>query len=323
MSLTYRNPVYSGYFADPFVFRHDGIYYAIGTGPVEDESFVFPMLRSVDFVDWNQIGPAMPRLDANMGTDYWAPELAFDAGVFYLYYSVGIGDRGHHLRVAKSSSPTGPYSDIGPLMERGEAPFTIDASPFKDDDGRWYLYYAVDFIDTAEGRPGTALVVDRLEEMTRLAGMPRTVLRARYDWQRYQAERSMYGAVWDWHTLEGPCVRKKNGLYYCLYSGGNWQNETYGVDFGVADHPLGPFMDAGAEAPRVLRTVPGRVLGPGHNSVIEGPDGRDYIVYHAWDVAGTARRMCIDPLEWTEEGPQCLGPTWTPQTIGSPSPHTA
>ena len=32
---TYTNPVYSGYFADPFVWRHKGEYYAVGTGTVE------------------------------------------------------------------------------------------------------------------------------------------------------------------------------------------------------------------------------------------------------------------------------------------------
>ena len=36
----------------------------------------------------------------------------------------------------------------------------------------------------------------------------------------------------------------------------------------------------------------------------------------AWDKDMKARRMCIDRLEWTSEGPRCLGPTWTPQTLG-------
>jgi len=44
----------------------------------------------------------------------------------------------------------------------------------------------------------------------------------------------MYGRVWDWHTLEGPFVRKHDGRYYCFYSGGRWETESYGVDYGVA-----------------------------------------------------------------------------------------
>jgi hypothetical protein len=37
---TYTNPVYKGYFADPFVWQHEGVYYAIGTGAAEAEGTV-------------------------------------------------------------------------------------------------------------------------------------------------------------------------------------------------------------------------------------------------------------------------------------------
>ena len=138
-------------------------------------------------------------------------------------------------------------------------------------------------------RAGTALMVDRLEGMTKLAGVGRVVLRAHHDWQRFLANRPMYGEIYDWYTLEGPCVRKHAGRYYCFYSGGRWETENYGVDYGVADNVLGSYSDAGNEAePRVLRSRPGRVLGP---------DGQtEYIVYHAWDTNMEARQMCLEPL---------------------------
>ncbi len=316
MPLTYTNPVYPAYFADPFVFRHGNAYYAVGTGASDVPSRVCPMMRSLDLVNWETLGACLARLPEAYGTDYWAPEIAYSDGQFYLYYSVGFGDRGHHLRVATSNRPEGPYIDSGALSDSDVRPFAIDGSPFRDDDGEWYLYYATDFTDATEGRPGTALAVDRLIDMTALAGQPKTVLRASRDWQRYQAERPMYNDLWDWHTLEGPSVVKRGGLYYCFYSGGNWQNDTYGVDFCVAEHPLGPFVGAELDCPRVLKTVPGQVFGPGHNSVVTGPDGvTDFIVYHAWDAGATARRTCIDPLEWTAEGPRCMGPSWTEQQI--------
>jgi GH43 family beta-xylosidase len=68
---------------------------------------------------------------------------------------------------------------------------------------------------------------------------------------------------------------------------------------------LGQYSDAGNEhEPRVLHTVPGELIGPGHNSIVRGPDGDDYIVYHAWDAKMTARRMFIDRLVWTSNGPR-------------------
>jgi hypothetical protein len=36
-------------------------------------------------------------------------------------------------------------------------------------------------------------------------------------------------------------------------------------------------------------------------------------VYHAWDLAQTARRMCIDRLDWVDGKPSTPGPTWTDQ----------
>ncbi len=74
---------------------------------------------------------------------------------------------------------------------------------------------------------------------------------------------------------------------------------------------MGPYSDEEAESgPRVLHTVPGQMLGPGHNSITIGPDAEtDYIIYHAWDKDMTARQMCVDRLLWTPDGPRCGGPT--------------
>ena len=88
---------------------------------------------------------------------------------------------------------------------------------------------------------------------------------------------------------------------------------------------LGPYVDTGSEdGPRVLRSIPGHVLGPGHCSVSLGPDDASrYLVYHAWDPALTGRRMCIDELHFTAAGPRSPGPTWTPQTIAAAPAHRA
>lgn len=320
--ITYTNPVYPEYFADPFAWQFEGSYYAIGTGADEASGHVharvFPLLKSPDLVHWEAAGRALERLPVSFGDTYWAPEIAWHDGKFYLYYSVGHADKEHQLRVAISDTPLGPYRDVaGPLVDPQECPFAIDAHPFRDDDGQWYLFYARDFLELDEGRAGTALAVARLESMTRVAREWNVVLRAQFDWQRFLARRPMYGGIYDWHTLEGPFVRKRNGRYYCLYSGGRWETDTYGVDFAVADLPMGPYRDTGnAAGPRVLRTAPGRALGPGHNSVVLGPDGRtDFMIYHAWGPDMKARRLCIDPIEWTTDGPRCPGPTTIPQKI--------
>lgn len=288
-ALQTPGPLYDGYFADPFVLLHAGTYYAYGTGSVVDGR-VFEVLSSPDLRRWTSCGGALEPVTSEP-RDYWAPEVAFHDGTFYLYYSVGIGDKEHHLRVATSASPTGPFVDAGVNLTPDE-PFAIDPHPFRASDGQWYLYYARD--DLESERPGTVLAAAPLHGMTRL-GEGVTVLRASGDWQRYQAGRAMYGGVYDWHTLEGPFVLERGGKFHLLYSGGAWTGEGYGVGYAVAEHPLGPFHEPHPGA-AVLRSG-GGLIGPGHASVTER-EGQDVLIFHAWDAGHTKRQLHTAPLRW-------------------------
>jgi GH43 family beta-xylosidase len=315
----YKNPIYDQYLADPFVLHHDDRYYAYGTSSLSHEGWAFPVLYSTDLVNWKQHGWA---LIPPGGDDFWAPEVAYHDGIFYMYYSAhGIDGHDHQLRVATSTSPLGPFTDAGRVLVPNE-PFTIDAHPFQDQDGQWFLFYSQDFLKLeGEYRVGTGIVVDRMLDMFTLAGEPRVVIRPYADWQLFEEQRSIYGAVYDWHTIEGAALRRHNDRYYCFYSGGAWAHDNYGISYVVADHVLGPYRLPSENQPILLRSVPGHVIGPGHNSFTESPDGtQEYIVYHAWDPEMTARRMCIDRLNWNNGQPVIDGPTWTPQLLAKPIP---
>jgi arabinan endo-1,5-alpha-L-arabinosidase len=319
-AATYTNPVYAGNVPDPTVIRHKGYYYVFGTTGKSrlEDGRIFTVLKSKDLVNWEKLGGALVPPTTDRKYQYWAPDVTYHKGKFYLYYSMGIAEQENfELRVGISDNPEGPYVDFGQkLVDCENNRFTIDSYPFRDDDGQWYLFYARNFTNDVPGvHPGTAIVVDRLIDMTRLAGECQVVVRARHDWTLYEANRRMdvYGRTFNWHTIEGPCVLKRGGKYYCFYSGSNWQSANYGADYVVADKPMGPYRDQGTY-PRVLRGVPGKVRGPGHHSITTGPDGKtQYIIYHAWDPGMKARQLCIDKLVWTPEGPRCEGPTWTPQ----------
>jgi len=314
--LRHQNPVYSEYFADPFVWKTGDTYYAIGTGEEEANGCrastraVLPVLRSADFHHWEHAGKALIRPDAALGENFWAPAIAAAEGQFYLYYSVGHGDKNHQLRVAAAECPEGPYTDLDvALINPDECSFAIDPHPFQDEDGKWYMFFSRDFLDASGARrAGTALAAAPMKSMTQLEGTPKEILRAHADWQRFQADRLMYGRKWDWHTLEGPCVWRHEGRYYCFYSGGCWENETYGVDYGIAEKVMGPYTDSGNESgPRVLMTQPARLRGPGHNTLVRGPDEETtFIAYHAWDEAMRKRQMFLSELIWTPEGPRMM-----------------
>src|SRR5918994_84112 len=246
----YRNPVHPDYFADPFVLRDHQGYVAYGTGRMV-AGRAFEVLVSEDLVSWRPAGGALEPVAPELGSDYWAPEVCRRDGAWWMYYSVGHGDRGHHLRVAVADHPTGPFRDQGVNLTPEER-FAIDPSPFQASDGNWYLYYARDVLDG--DRVGTMLAVDRLPTTSRLAGEPRGVLTPTGDWQIYLRDREMYGRRYDWHTLEGPFVRQRGDRFVLTYSGGNWNEAGYGVGWATADHPLGPWTEP-PEAPRLLQTV--------------------------------------------------------------------
>ncbi len=315
MPENYTNPVYSHYFADPFVLRFQDQYFAYGTAPQAEERWVFPVLQSSDLIHWQNMGWALKRPSGAL--ECWAPEVAYDGHSFYMYYSAsGIGGNDHQLRVAISHSPLGPFEDADVVLVPDQ-PFSIDPHPFQDEDGQWYLFYARDFLPPeVHDFVGTGIVVDRLVSMTELAGAPRLVVRPHAAWQLFESERSIYGAQYDWHTIEGPAIRQHASKYYCFYSGGAWRKPNYGVSYVIADHPLGPYhLPDGSEHP-IFASVPGQVLGPGHNSFIASPDwSEELIVYHAWDAAMTARLMRIDRLNWQDERPVLSGPTWESQPV--------
>jgi GH43 family beta-xylosidase len=232
---TYQNPVYDQYMADPFVLHDGDRYYAYGTAGLMPDGRQFRVLESDDLATWKMRGGALIPTGQ---TAYWAPEVAISDGIYYMYYSSGgEGGLNHQLHVATSRSPLGTFRDKRILTPN--EPFAIDPHPFRDANGDWYLFYSRDFLTlNGDYRVGTGIVVDRLLDMTTLAGDPRPVVRPFADWQLYEAQRSMYGAIYDWYTIEGAATRVHDGRYYCFYSGGAWQRENYGIGYVVADQSL-------------------------------------------------------------------------------------
>ncbi len=309
---TYRNPVYDGYFADPFVHavgrRLPGVRDRRSRRRANVRGPAFGRPGAMDARRGRHGGRSRPSSATTAGLQRWWQA----DGQFWLYYSVGFGDRRHHLRVATASSPLGPFRDLGVNLTPDEL-FAIDPHPFRDVDGRWYLYYARDVL--TGDRVGTHLAVAEMVTMAELSARGQPVLAPTADWQIFERARSIYDGTHDWHTLEGPNVRRHDGIYYCIYSGGSYLGEGYHAAWASAPHPLGPWTEPPADRSQLLATVPGRVRGPGHNSVVSTNGGTDMLVYHAWNAAGTRRQMCIDPLLWDADGPHTPGPSWTKQLL--------
>jgi beta-xylosidase len=294
-------PAYPGYFADPFVLRlPDGGYVAYGTNEIVDGSGAFEALTSPDLIGWRSRGTVLPKLPPDSGDQYWAPEVSFADDAYWMYFSIGHGIAGHHIRVARSESPLGPFVDLGVNLTPDER-FAIDPHPFVDDDGSRYLFFARDVLEGE--RVGTHLAVAPMPSPTELGAIVPALAPSAH-WQLYEAGRDMYGARYDWHTLEGPSVVRRHGRYWMTYSGGAWTGPGYGVSWAVAESPLGPWADGTGT---ILSTSDG-LIGPGHNSLVVTPAGEDAIAFHAWNAAGTARRMFLRRIHFEPAGPRVGAP---------------
>jgi GH43 family beta-xylosidase len=316
IETTYLNPVHDRPCADPYVLKYLNEYWCYCTG-IWYDGLCFGVLHSRDLLHWREVGGAMERLNKE-ATCYWAPEVIYDNGRFLMYYSVG-NEESMEIRLAIAKHPQGPFIDAGRGLTSEQ--FAIDPHVFKDGDGTWYLFYATDFLEHTH--IGTGTVCDVLVDEFTLEGNPRPVTRARFDWQVYDPQRAEKGGV-RWHTVEGPFVLKRKNIYYQMFSGGNWKNKTYGASYATSDSILRDDewkqIADGERVLPILQTVPGQVVGPGHNSATRGTDNLEtYCVYHRWADDNSARVLAIDRMDWAGERMFVVGPSTTPQPAPNPA----
>jgi beta-xylosidase len=302
---TFTNPVWETNFPDPFVLRA-GAYHAYATN---GSGANIQTLRSRDLVEWEQGPDAMPQLAPwVMPGRTWAPEvLAREDGTYVLYYTASsLDDATQCIGRAVSDSPEGPFVDGHevPFICQIEEGGSIDASPFRDEDGSLYLYWKND---------GNAIGVDthiyaqRLsEDGLELEGEPRRLFRQ--------------DAAWEGDLVEAPFMWRREGRYYLFYSANAFASDLYAEGYAVCEGPMGPCEKA-PENP-ILESE-GRVAGPGHAHLFEDGAGETWMVYHAWpsDAIGSeipGRNMWLDRLVWEDGKPVVKGPTKGPQ----PAPQT-
>ncbi|RKX36623.1 MAG: 1,4-beta-xylanase, partial [Verrucomicrobia bacterium] len=126
--------------ADPFVLKHEGIYYLYCTAENHLTDTGIPVYTSTNLIDW--IGPcgagehglALHEDDVWGDTWFWGGDVIEKDGKFYMYATVE-----EHLVAAVSDSPLGPFTQA--VKEPMHWTKEIDASVFTDDDGKHYIYY--------------------------------------------------------------------------------------------------------------------------------------------------------------------------------------
>ena len=305
----YVNPIIDADFPDPAVIlAPDNFYYAYATQTLRDGEWInIQVARSADLVRWEHLGDALPEKPSWAGTtqDYWAPSVIYDGTTYYMYYSATPDAHregpDHALAVATSTSPAGPFVDMGQPLLFGNGFEYIDPMAYDDPiTGKHLLYWGSGFqpikvqelaADRMSFAPGS-IPIDLVWPNPVKGAFPRLV--------------------------EASWVIRHDEFYYLFYSGDNCcgPDAEYGVMVARSPNATGPFetLEEARGVPHSLMLFKSeRWLAPGHNSIVTDKAGQVWIVYHAVDVdrprqrqedeINSRRILLIDRIEWRDGWP--------------------
>lgn len=282
--VTYRNPVIPGDFADPSVIRVGDTYYAAGTS--SEWGPAYPIYTSKDLVNWDYVGPVFQRLpDWTMGS-YWAPELFYRNGTFYVYYTARRkSDRHSYIGVATTHDLRKGFTDQGLLIEwTSEA---IDAFVIEDA-GKLYISWKAYGLDKGKDIEilGAQLSTDGLKVVGKAFPM-------------LKAERNN----WEAGGAEGQAIFKRGRYYYITYSGNSCCGAqcNYQVGLARAETLQGPW-EKYAGNPVLVSDESWKC--PGHGTVVTTPDNRYFYLHHAYnatDFTQVGRQGVLSELVWNEK----------------------
>ncbi len=299
-TTTYRNPVIAGDFCDPSVILVGDTYYATGTS--SEWAPHYPLYTSKDLVNWEQIGHVFEKMPEWTSGSFWAPELYYHKGTFYVYYTARRkADGVSVIGVATTDDPKKGFTDRGIIREWGSE--AIDGFVFKDDDGK--LYFSWKAYGLERNREVALMACEMSEDALKLTGEPFEMLKA--DGKPISAE--------------GQVMTRRGEWYYLFYSsqGCCGRDCDYQLEVARAKNLKGPWETCPANP--IL--AGGDVWKcPGHGTLVTLPDKRSYFLYHAYNVKEnvyTGRQGLLDELVWQENGWPCFASGRTPSaTAASP-----
>jgi beta-xylosidase len=310
-------PIFTDNFPDPHVIEHQGEYIAYST----NDGINLPMLTSRDLVYWTRVMrtddprkglDGMPTLAAWVKEGFtWAPEVMKVGERWLLYYTANYRARDVQcIGVAVADNPKGPFRDGSrePLVCQFDLGGSIDANPFRDADGKLYLYWKSD-----GNRLGKRTVIwgqELAADGTKLAGKPVGLVED--------------DKPWEWRLVEAPAMVRSPAGHRLFFSAAffGWDPKErfsrYATGYATCAGPLGPCTDA-PENP-ILNSFSDReagcLSGPGHPSIFQAR-GRSYIAFHAWAAtrgcqkAKDERYLYVAPLYW-RDGKPLLGKSLRP-----------
>ena len=298
---TYTNPVTTGSWADPTIWRSGDTFYTYSTM----SSSVKKMMTSTDLVHWtNSDVPFTDATNSSLvayGSSRWAPDVV-KIGVKWMMYITCRNDSSSGIAALSANYPEGPFSLVGRITYSGNTGIkdSIDPEVVLDPEtGKVWLFF---------GSTGKMHRVELNSAGTALAEGAQYVHVAGLDVNQNSARDKVF---------EGAYLYRRDGWWYLFASAAQYWNYTYKVGVGRSRTIDGEFLDRqgrkmtdGYATPVITSASGDRLFGPGHNGeIFTDSYGHDYILYHCHDASAgndDKRYLMLQELLWDSEGWPCV-----------------
>ena len=279
--MEFLNPIVEGYYADPEARVYNNVYYIYVTRSFTafEDQMNLEVFSSTDLKQWEKHEGIVAMEDfPYIQKAVWAPTVIEKDGKYYLVFAsndIQNEEEEGGLEIAVSDCPEGPFRGyLGhPLVDKfvnNAQP--IDAHFFKDDDGTIYLYWG------GWKHCNVAIMNETMDGFVTLQ------------------DGSWCKEVTPPDYVEGPCMLKKDGAYYFMWSAGNWMNGSYHVNYCKADSPFGAFT----EFTTILEAQEGIADGPGHHGYLYIEEKKQWLIaYHRrfiGDNEAGHRVLCLEKM---------------------------
>lgn len=269
---TYLNPIMAGDHPDPSILKDGRDYY------MTFSSFdAYPGLQiwhSRDLVNWQPAGPALFK---NVGA-VWAPDLVKHKGRYYIYFPGIAPTRSNY--VVWADDIRGPWSEPVDLKIG-----RIDPGHAVGPDGTRYLFLSAGYL------------VQLADDGLSVVGEPKKV----YDGWKYPEDWVVEG-----FAQEGPKILKRGDYYHMVLAEGGTAGPPTGhmIVSARSKSIEGPWENSPYNPIARTESSAERWWSKGHGTLVEGPDGRWYMVYHAYENGfyTLGRQTLLEPIEWTSDG---------------------
>jgi len=268
---TYLNPILGGDYPDPTIMRDGKDYYM--THSAFDYLPGLTVWHSTDLVNWE---PISYGLTTYLGS-IWAPDICKYGDLYYIYFTVSrVGNF-----VVTAKDPHGPWSEPHDLKIGG-----IDPCHIVDENGQRWLFLS--------GGNRVKLTADGLSTVP---GMQEKV---------YDGWKIPEDWVTEGKSLEGPKLKKIGQYYYYMSAeGGTAGPATSHMEVVARSKSInGPWENMPDNPLIHTYSATEKWWSKGHASLIDAPDGKWWLVYHAYQngFLNLGRQTLLEPVTFLPNG---------------------